>query len=71
MTAKEIFREVLKSPELQEIFQIPKEGLEQENFNAKSEYPVIEIIKAIINGQETHRGKDAILQTIQKQIIQL
>lgn len=56
---------------MQEIFQIPKEGLEQENFNTKSEYPVIEIIKAIINGQETHRGKDAIFQTIQKQIIQL
>ena len=32
MTSEEIFNEVLKSPELQEIFQIPKEDLEQENF---------------------------------------
>lgn len=71
MTAEEIFQEVIKSPELQSIFQISKEDLEQENFNAKSDYPVIEIVKAIINGQENHRGKDAIFQTIQKQIMQL
>lgn len=71
MTAEEIFQEVIQSPELQSIFQISKEDLEQENFNAKSDYPVIEIIKAVINGQENHRGKDAIFQTIQKQIIQL
>lgn len=71
MTAEEIFQEVIKSPELQSIFQISKEDLEQENFNSKSDYPVIEIIKAVINGQENHRGKDAIFQTIQKQIIQL
>lgn len=71
MTAEEIFQEVIKSPELQSIFQIPKEDLEQENFNAKSDYPVIEIIKAVINGQENHRGKDAIFLTIQKQIMQL
>lgn len=71
MTAEEIFQEVIKSPELQSIFQISKEDLEQENINAKSDYPVIEIIKALINGQENHRGKDAIFQTIQKQIMQL
>ena len=71
MTAEEIFQEVIKSPELQSIFQIPKEDLEQENFNATSDYPVVEIIKAVINGQENHRGKDAIFQTIQKQIMQL
>jgi hypothetical protein len=71
MTAEEIFQEVIKSPELQSIFQIPKEDLEQENFNEKSDYSVIEIIKAVIIGQENHRGKDAIFQTIQKQIMQL
>jgi hypothetical protein len=71
MTAEEIFQEVIKSPELQSIFQISKEDLEHENFNSKSDYPVIEIIKAVINGQENHRGKDAIFQTIQKQIMQL
>ena len=71
MTTEEIFQEVLKSSELQEIFKISNENLEHENFNAKSDYPVIEIVKAIISGQENHRGKDAIFQTIQKQIMQL
>lgn len=71
MTAEEIFQEVIKSPELQSIFQISKEDLKQENFSAKSDYPAIEIIKAVIYGQENHRGKDAIFQTIQKQIMQL
>lgn len=70
MTSEEIFNEVIKSPELQSIFQIPKEDLEKEDYKAKSDYPVIEIIKAIISGQENHRGKDAIFQTIQKQIMQ-
>jgi len=71
MTSKEIFQELLKSPELQEIFKINKVTLDKEEFNAKSEYPVIEIIKAIIGGQENYRSKDAIFQNIQKQIMQL
>lgn len=71
MKAEEIFKEVLKSPEFQEIFDIPKSELERESFNAKSDHRVIEIVKAIISGQENHRDKNAIFQNIQKQIIQL
>lgn len=71
MTAEEIFKEVLKSPEFQSIFEISKEDLEQEHFNTKSNYPIIEIVKAVINGQENHRDKNAIFHNIQKQIMQL
>ncbi|MBK7107515.1 MAG: hypothetical protein IPH62_19785 [Ignavibacteriae bacterium] len=71
MTGEEIFKEVLKSPEFQDIFEIPKDNLEKETFNTKSNYPVIEIVKAIINGQENHRDKNAVFQNIQKQIMQL
>ncbi len=71
MTAEEIFKEVLKSPEFQDIFGISKSDLEQVNYNTKSTDPVIEIVKAIISGQENHRDKNAIFQTIQKQIMQL
>lgn len=71
MKTEEIFREVLKSTELHTVFQIPQEKLEEQSFNATSEYPVIEIIKAIINGQENHRDKNAIFQIIQRQIMQL
>ena len=71
MTAEEIFNEVLKSPELQSIFQISKKELDQENFSTKSGFPVTEVIKTIISGQENHRSKEQIFQTIQKQIMQL
>lgn len=71
MTSEEIFKEVLKSPEFQDKFGIPKDKLEQEVYNIKSNYPIIEIIKAIISGQENHRDKNAIFQNIQKQIMQL
>ena len=71
MTAEEIFKEVLHSPEFQNVFEIPKSDLEQETFNTKSNYPVIEIVKTIISGQENHRDKNAIFQNIQKQIMQL
>ncbi len=71
MTAEEIFHEVLKSPELQKLIQVEIDDLEQENFHIESKHPFIEIIKTIIDGQETHRGKDAMFQIIQKQIIQL
>ena len=71
MTAEEIFKEVLLSPEFQNVFEIPESDLEQESFNTKSKYPVIEIVKTIISGQENHRDKNAIFQNIQKQIMQL
>lgn len=71
MTAEEIFKEVLKSPEFQDIFGISEGDLEQETFNTKSNYPVIEIVKSIISGQENHRDKNAVFQNIQKQIMQL
>jgi len=71
MTAEEIFKEVLNSPEFQDVLDIPKSNLEQEIFNTKSNYPVIEIVKTIISGQENHRDKNAIFQNIQKQIMQL
>ncbi len=71
MTTEEILIEVIKSPELQEIFDIPLADLEQVNLKEKSDYPVIEIIKTIINGQENHWDKNRIFQYIQKQIMQL
>ena len=71
MKAEEIFKEVLKSPELQSIFQISTKELENVNLHEKSDFPVVEIIKEIINGQESHKSKDQIFQIIQKQIMQL
>ncbi len=69
MEANEIFKEILQSPELQSVFQISRKELEKEDFYGQSNYPVIEVIKAIINGQENHRTRDHVFQVIRNQII--
>lgn len=71
MTAPEIFSEVIKSPELIEKFNIPKEDLELESYDITSKYAVLEIIKAIIRGEDNHTDKGAIFKIIQNQIMQL
>lgn len=71
MTAEDIFKEVMKSPELTDIFNIPQEVLNNQTYNAISDYPVIEVIKAIIRGEENHTDNSAIFRNIQNQIIQL
>lgn len=71
MTAEEIFSEVMKSPELTDIFNIPQEVLNNQSCNEVSDYQVIEIIKAIIRGEENHSDNSAIFRNIQNQIMQL
>ncbi|MEJ5267960.1 MAG: hypothetical protein WHW07_09200 [Bacteroidales bacterium] len=71
MTAEDIFNEVMKSPELTDIFNIPQEVLNNLDYNASSEYQVIEVIKAIIRGEENHMDSYAIFRSIQNQIIHL
>ena len=71
MTAEDIFNEVVKSPELGDIFNIPQEVLDNLDYNETSEYPVIEVIKTIIRGEENHTDNNAIFKNIQNQIIQL
>jgi hypothetical protein len=71
MTAEEIFNEVMKSPELTDIFDIPQEVLNNPDFNTTSDYQVIEVIKAIIRGEEKHTDNSAIFRNIQNQIMQL
>lgn len=71
MTAEDIFKEVMKSPELTDIFNIPQEVLNNLDYNASSEYQVIEVIKTIIRGEENHMDINAIFRSIQNQIIHL
>lgn len=71
MTAEDIFNEVIKSPELRDIFNIPEEVLDDLEYNTASEYQVIEVIKAIIRGEENHMDSSAIFRSIQNQIIHL
>ncbi len=71
MTAEEIFNEVMKSSELTDIFNIPQEILDSLSYNTPSDYQVIEVIKAIIRGEENHTDNGTIFRNIQNQIMQL
>ena len=71
MTAEEIFNEVIKSSELTDIFNIPQEILDNLSYNTPSDYQVIEVIKAIIRGEENHTDNGTIFRNIQNQIMQL
>lgn len=71
MTTENVFKEVLKSPELQLFLNIPVKDIENITLHEKSQYSIIEIIKEILNGQKNHKSKEQIFQIIQKQIIQL
>jgi len=70
MRAEDIFNEVMKSTELTDIFNIPQEVLDNQSYNSTSDYPVIEVIKAIIRGEENHTDNSAIFRSIQNQIMQ-
>lgn len=71
MKTEAVFKEILKSPELHLVFKIPTEDIKNITLHNDSNYPVIEIIKAILKGQEKHSSKDQIFQVIQRQIMQL
>lgn len=71
MTAEEIFREVIKSPEIVDLFNIPNEKVDKLDFNEPSEFREIEIIKSIIRGQLNSTDKGSIFTIIQKKIMQL
>jgi hypothetical protein len=71
MTAEEIFREVVKSPEIVELFNIPIEKAGKLDFNESSEFKEIEIIKSIIRGELNNTDKNSIFSIIQKKIMQL
>lgn len=71
MTAEEIFNEVMKSPELTDIFDIPQEKLKSQSYNVTSDYQVVEVIKAIIRGEDNRMDNSAIFRNLQNQIMQL
>ncbi len=71
MTAEEIFREVIKSPEIVELFNIPIEKVGKLDFNESSEFKEIEIIKSIIRGELNNTDKSSVFSLIQKKIMQL
>lgn len=71
MNDEEIFKEVLKSTELRDYFNLSNEDLKNISFSSESEHIVIEIIKSIIHGESNKSDKNATFRFIQNQIMQL
>ena len=48
MTAEDVFNETLKSPELQEIYNIPIDEIKNESYYSKSKHEIIEVIRTLL-----------------------
>lgn len=71
MTAEEIFKEVLKSPVLQEVLKVPREELEQMKYEESSAYKEVEIVKAIIRGESNNTEPLSPLTTLTIKVLQV
>ncbi len=70
MTAEEVFKEVLKSPELQSVFKIPKDELEKESFLTESQHEIIEVVRTLLTNKFHRRSNESIYNTLKNQIIE-
>jgi hypothetical protein len=48
MTQIELLREILKDPMLKQKYRIPESELESISFDVPSQYPIVEVLKTII-----------------------
>ncbi len=69
MTVEDVFKEVLKSPELQSVFNIPKDELEKECFYNESQYEIIEIVRTLLTNKFHRRSNESIYNTLKNQIM--
>ena len=58
MTQLELLKEVLKDPMLRQKYNIPESELNRISFDAQSSYPIIEVLKTIIQ-QKSESVSDA------------
>lgn len=58
MTRLELLKEVLKDPMLKQKYNIPETELNQVSFDVQSSYPIIEVLKTIIQ-QKSESVSDA------------
>lgn len=66
MEGKEIFNEILKSPKLKQMLDIPENSSIEESFNGNPRFKEVAIIRHIIEGQLRHTSEDNIFKTIRK-----
>ena len=70
MDGKEIFKEILKSPQMKELLGVSPGEEIHEDYESSSQHPEISVVQSIIDAQIRHTSDDALFKNI-KQIFDL
>ena len=66
MDGKEIFKEILDSPQMRELLGISLDEEINENYETYSQHPEISVVQSIIDAQIRHTSDDALFKNIKK-----
>lgn len=66
MNGKEIFKEILDSPQMRELLGISLDEEINENYETSSQHPEISVVQSIIDAQIRHTSDDALFKNIKK-----
>ena len=66
MDGKEIFKEILDSPQMRELLGISLDEEINENYETSSQHPEISVVQSIIDTQIRHTSDDALFKNIKK-----
>lgn len=66
MDYQEIFNELLKSPRLKRLLQIPEDEEIRVNYDSDTDSDPIKVIRNIIEGQVRHSSNDVIFNNIKR-----
>ncbi len=66
MDGKEIFKEILDSPQMRELLGISLDEEINENYETSSQHPEISVVQSIIDAQIRHTSDDALFKNIKK-----
>lgn len=66
MDGKEIFKEILDSPQMRELLGASLDEEINENYETSSRHPEISVVQSIIDAQIRHTSDDALFKNIKK-----
>ena len=66
MDGKEIFKEILKSPQMKELLGVSPGEEIHEDYESSSQHPEISVVQSIIDAQIRHTSDDALFKNIKK-----
>ena len=71
MTTTELLKEILKDSIFQEKYRIPKESLEDVSFDEDSGYPIVEVLKMIIQLKDSSVSDALVYKNIKQNIFNI